>query len=88
MNWVRHRVKHAVQAQNVFRHLVRRAEGIGMKVNTSKTVMMCVSDALGHEADAYLLDKDSERISCQRTMKILGMCFSNRPTMPEHVEWL
>ena len=30
---VLHRVKHAVQGQNVFRHLVRRAEDIGMVVN-------------------------------------------------------
>ena len=31
-----YRSKHAAQAQNVFRHLVRRAEEIGMKVNTEK----------------------------------------------------
>ena len=36
--------KHAVQAQNIFRHLVRQAEAIGMRVNTQKTSMLCVSD--------------------------------------------
>ena len=37
VNGVKQRVKHAVQSQNVFRHLVRNAESIGMKVNARKT---------------------------------------------------
>ena len=46
VNSLQHRVKHVIQAQNIFQHLVRRAEAIGMKVNTGMTAMMCVSDAL------------------------------------------
>ena len=40
VNGIKHRVKHAAQSQNVFRHMVRRAEDIGMKVNTAKTTMV------------------------------------------------
>ena len=36
INGVTHRVKQAIQAQNVFRHLVRGAEEIGMVVNAKK----------------------------------------------------
>ena len=32
VNGVKYRVKHAKQSQNIFRHLVRNAEAIGMKV--------------------------------------------------------
>ena len=79
VNGIFHRVKHTVQAQNVFRHLVRRAEEIGMVVNSSKTAMLCVSDAMAYEADAFILDSDQVRIGCQKSIKALGMHFSSRP---------
>ena len=86
VNGVHHRVKHAIQAQNVFRHLVRREEDIGMVVNTNKTSMICVSDAAGYEADAYILDNNQNRIGCQKTIKALGLHFSNKPDMWAQVE--
>ena len=33
------RVKHAIQAQNIFRHIVRNAESLGMVVNAKKTTV-------------------------------------------------
>ena len=84
----KHRVKHAVQAQNVFRHLVRKAEEIGMRVNGAKTTMVCFSDAAGYDADAFMEDADGNRIRCQDSMKALGIRFSNRPDMHAHVKWI
>ena len=86
VNGVRHRIKHAIQAQNIFRHLVRRAEDIGIVVNSSKTAMICVSDSLAYEADAFIQDADGNRIGCQKTLKALGMHFSSRPDMNAQVE--
>ena len=40
VNDVQYRIKHAIQAQNIFWHVVKRAERIGMQVNSSKTAMM------------------------------------------------
>ena len=40
--------KHAVDAQNVFRRTIRNAQAVGMKVNTDKTNLLCVSDALSY----------------------------------------
>ena len=88
VNGVQYRIKHAVQAQNIFRHMVKKAEGIGMKVNSSKTAMLCVSGARSFEAESFIEDKDLCRIGCQETMKVLGMRFSRRPNMDAHVEWL
>ena len=81
INGEMHRIKHAVQAQNVFRHLVREAERIGMVVNSAKTSMLCVSDSHAYKADAYILDSDQARVGCQETIKALGMHFSSRPDM-------
>lgn len=75
MNGTNFRVKHVVQAQNVFRHMVRKAEEIGMVVNTKKMAMMCVSDVQAYQADAYILDADQTQIACQDSMKVLGMHF-------------
>ena len=88
VNGVPYRVKHAIQSQNVFRHMVRRAESIGMVVNASKTTMVCVSDSLSYTADAYMYDSEQERIGCSDNFKALGMVFSNRPTMAPHVEFV
>ena len=79
------RSKHAIQAQNVFRHVVRAAEDIGMVVNSKKTAMLCVSDSLKYQADAFILDSDQNRIGCQDRIKALGMYFSSRPNMQEQV---
>ena len=83
VNGVFHRIKHAVQSQNLFRHLVKEAENIGMVVNAKKTSMLCVSDSLSYTADAFILDADQGRIGCQEKMKALGLYFSSRPTMAE-----
>ena len=79
------RSKHAIQAQNVFRHVVRAAENIGMVVNAKKTAMICVSDSLKYQAESFIYDADGERIGCQERIKALGMYFANKPTMEEHV---
>ena len=68
--------------------MVRQAERIGMRVNSSKTAVVCVPDSLAYEADAYILDEDGLRIGYQEKIKVLGMRFSNKPTMGAHVAWL
>ena len=57
-----------------------------MVVNTEKTSMLCVSDLLAYEADTFILDADQNRIGCQNELKALGMYFSNKPDMWEHVK--
>ena len=88
VNGEKHRVKHAVQSQNVFRHVVRAAEKIGMKVNSDKTTLVCFSDALAYKADAYIEDSDMNTIRGRSTMKALGVRFSNRPDWVEHVKYI
>ena len=54
VNGQKYRVKHAIQTQNVFRHVVRNTEDLGMVVNSQKTDMVCVSGAMDFQADAYI----------------------------------
>lgn len=49
-----HKYKHSVDTQNVFRRTIHNAEAIGMKVNTNKTNLLCVSDLLSFRASAYI----------------------------------
>ena len=48
------KVKHAITSQNKFRWDTRRAEERGMRVNTSKTSMICVSNAMSYQAEAFI----------------------------------
>ena len=79
------RVKHAVQAQSVFRHVVRRAEDLGMVVNSSKTAMICMSAATDFKADAFMFDSDQGRVKCTDTIKALGVYFSSDLSMEAQV---
>ena len=85
VNGLKYRIKHAVQSQNVFRHVVRNAESLGMVVNSAKTAMICVSGVSEYRADAFTLDEDQNRIGCATTLKALGLRFSNRLDMEDHV---
>ena len=80
-----HRTKHAIASQNVFRHIVRRAEAKGMKVNTQKTNLLCISDSQNHSTAAFILDAAGSRIESCPSMKMLGFHFSSRPNMDAHV---
>ena len=86
VNGVPYRVKHSVQARNMLRHMVKRAEQIGMVVNTSNTAIMCMSDSLSYKAEAYILDDDQKRLTSTDSLKALGVRFSCRPTMDAQVE--
>ena len=82
------RIKHAIQTQNVFRHVVRRAEERGMKVNTAKTGMLCVSDSLNYKTQAYIEDASGGRGESGEKLKVLGWHFSSRPTVEAHIQAL
>ena len=82
------RVKHAITSQNVFRTVVRRATARGMKVNTSKTALMVISDALSFRPGAFIQDSAGERIVSGDSMKVLGFNFSSRPNVNAHFQLL
>ena len=81
------RQKQAVQTQNIFQRMTGNAEWKGMKVNTDKTKMLCVSDALSFLPGSYI-DAAGTRIASggrEDSMKLLGFHMSNRPGVGAHV---
>ena len=82
---VMRRTKHVVGTQNVFRHIVRRAENKGMKVNTSKTTSLCISDAQNFVPETYFFDADGIRIASTDKLKMLGWHFSSKPTVDAYI---
>ena len=82
------RVKRATASQNVFRHITRRAEEKGMKVNTKKTNLLCISDSLNYKTCTYLEDRDGVRIDSGDKLKLLGWHFSSRPTVDAYLDVL
>ena len=80
------KVKQAVSSQNAFRSISCNAERIGMKVNTSKTNVLCVSDALNYTPMTFIVDSAGERIDSTDSLRVLGFNFSSRPTVQLHVD--
>ena len=82
------KIKHAAASQNVFRAVVSKAESIGMKVNTDKTQLLVISDALTYDPAACIKDSQDNQISSSKGIKVLGFHMSDRPNVAAHVEAL
>ena len=76
----------ATRSQNLFRQIARIAEMLGMKVNSDKTKVLCISDAKTYEAAAYIEDENGTTIESVSELKILGLHFSGKPDMSAQVE--
>lgn len=68
--------------------MMHGTEAVGMKVISSKTLIVCFSDATGYKPDNFIKDSDGNRIHCDDSLKALGMRFSSKPDMSTHVTWL
>ena len=80
------KIKQALGTQNAFRSVTRKAEEKDMVVNTGKTNLLTISDALNHRPEAYILDSEGKIINSGKTIKILGFTLSDRPTVAAHVD--
>ena len=80
------KVKLAVNLQNGFRSITSKAKEKGMVVNSNKTKLLTISDALNHRPSAYIMDENDNKIESGTTMNILGFYLSDRPDVSEHVK--
>ena len=76
----------AVRSSNLFRQITLIAESMGMRVNSSKTKVLCVSDSRTYEAAAFITDPQGNEIDSVDKLKILGVHFSSKPDMSEQVQ--
>ena len=80
------RIKLAVRTQNLFRRIVHQAEAVGMKVNSLKTLTMCIAELKSYIPQAFFFDKNGCKISTVNSMKVLGVHFTSDPDMTAQVE--
>ena len=57
-----------------------------MKVNTDKTTLLCVSDALSFTAEAYIYSQNGTKLVSGSGLKLLGFRFGQRPGCHAQVE--
>ena len=82
------RDKHDVLTQNMFRRIVEKATSWGMVVNSGKTKLLCVSDSQTYRAGAHIFDRDGNKLSSGKSIKILGFHMDSRPSCHAHIEAL
>ena len=75
----------AIPTQNAFRSITGNAMAKGMLVNTKKTNLLCISDAMSYTPHTYIEDTDGTVVESTDSMKVLGFHFSNKPTVHLHV---
>ena len=79
------KMRQAIPSQNAFLSITTNAKKIGMLVNSKKTGLLCISDALSYKPYTYIEDEDGNKIECVEELKILGFTFSAKPTVDAHV---
>ena len=80
-----YKFKLAINLQNAFRSISGKAEEIGMVINTGKTQLLTISDALHYRPKAFILDANDNRIDSVEHMNVLGFHLSDRPTVHAHI---
>ena len=76
---------HAIKLEKNFTRVKNRAQEIGMKVNSTKTQLLCVSGNHSCTVKAYIRTDDEEIVSGDE-LKILGFWFGPKPNVNVHVE--
>ena len=76
---------HARRSETYFRRITENAESIGMKINSDKTQLLCISDCNFSEVSSFIYTDSSTRVCSNDTMKILGFVFNSKPNANAHV---
>ena len=78
---------HAPKSEKLFESVVQVANNIGMRVNDTKTQMLCISPNAHSDISSYINTANSE-ITSGETLKILGFNFNTKPDASYHVSML
>ena len=76
---------HAPASQSTFEEINRTAGDLGLKVNSSKTQILCISSATTTNSKSYI-NFEGKRIDSGKNLKILGFNFNEYPSVRHHIE--
>ena len=79
---------HAIKSEANFKQIKMRAEEMGMKVNSDKTQLLCISGNTGYLSNSYIRTDDEKQITSTNELKILGFWFGHQPNVDVHVNKL
>ena len=69
--------KGAVWTKNLSMKIVHQVVAQGMKVNTSKTKVLLISELRSYALDAFFTDNEGGQVKAKKSLKILGLHFSS-----------
>ena len=78
---------HARHCEKAFKNIKKNAEEIGMKINSKKTQLLCMSDSRFSNVSSHIIDDDT-KVESVTSMKILGFVFGENPNVWEHVQYI
>ena len=79
---------HAIKSELNFNRIKCEAESIGMKVNSEKTQLVCISGNPTINVKSYIRPGSSQEIQSGEELKILGFWFGTSPNVDVHVRKL
>ena len=79
------RDKWAIRTQNTFSSIIYQALSQDMKINSSKTKALLISELKSYTPEAHFFDCDGNIVKAGDSMKILGVHFSSEPGMAAQV---
>lgn len=79
------RLIHAKHNQALYDSVVQNSTEVGMKVNGSKTQLLCINPSNSCEAFSYI-NCEGKRITSGDNLKILGFVFGQTPDIREHLK--
>ena len=78
----------AKKSEELINAITDNAAKLGLKVNSKKTQMVCVSGNNLSDVSSFIRDQEGNRIVSTDSMKILGFHFGTQPTVQKHIEVL
>ena len=75
----------AFKSEHLFENITKRAEDIKMRVNQSKTQLLCISGNNDQITNSYIKTNDG-RIDSGEELKILGFWFGRTPSAGTHID--
>ena len=80
------KIRRAVGTQNAILSITSNALDKGMKINESKTGLICVSDALHYRPVVFFQATEDIKVECTPSIKILGYHISDKPGAAAQVQ--
>ena len=82
------KLAHAAKSEQFLKLTAQNAARIGMKINISKTKLLCITVAKNSMVNTYINASKKEIISGSETLKMLGFVFGRRPNAQAHVTYI